>query len=260
MLLVVDVGNTNIKFGFFKAKELVFESAISTDRAKTADEYAIDLYTIFQVYKIDGTAIDSAIISSVVPQITPRIKQAIKSVTGVHALVVGPGIKTGLNIKIENPASTGADLVSASVAAGELYPCPCIVLGMGTATTIIVVDKDKSMLGGALLPGVALSLNALTTTSALLFDVALEAPKNVIGKNTDECLRSGVVLGTACMIDGMIDKIEAELGQTCTVVAAGGLAPMVIGNCKREIILRSDLFLQGLRILYERNKKPPRKS
>lgn len=238
---------------------MVFESVVRTDRAKTSDEFAIELYTILKVYDISADSIDSSIIGSVVPQITPRMKQAIKALTGLSALVVGPGIKTGINIKIENPTTTGADLVAASVAAGELYPCPCIVVGLGTATTIIAVDEDKAMLGGALLPGVSLSLNALTSTSALLFDIALEAPKNVIGKNTDECLRSGVIYGTAAMLDGLIDRFEEELGHNCTVVAAGGNAPMIIGNCRHKIELRKDLFLQGLRILYERNRKHPHK-
>ncbi len=260
MLLVVDIGNTNIKFGIFSGDELIREFSVSTDRAKTADEFAVELYTVFKVYGIDGGAVDSSIISSVVPQITGRMKQAVKSVTGARALVVGPGIKTGLNIKIDNPAITGGDIVAASVAAGELYPCPCIILGMGTATTILVLDENKAMLGGALLPGVGLSLNALTSTSALLSDVAIEAPKNVIGKNNDECLRSGVVFGTACLLDGMIEKIEEELGKNCTVVATGGNAPMIVGNCKRSIILREDLLLQGLKILYNRNKNNPRRA
>lgn len=259
MLLAVDIGNTNIKFGFFDGDDLVYKTAVSTDRQKTADEFAIELYTILKIYDIDENAVDGAIIGSVVPQITGRMKQAVKSVLRTDALVVGPGIKTGLNIKIDNPSTAGADLVAASVAAGELYPCPCIILGMGTATTFIVVDKDKAWLGGAMLPGVGISLNALTSTSALLSDIAVEAPKSVIGKNTDDCLRSGVVIGTACLIDGLVERIEAEIGQPCTVVASGGLAPMIVGNCRRKIELQPDIFFRGLKIIYDRNKRPANK-
>lgn len=254
MLFVIDIGNTNIKFGIFDGDNLKNQATVSTDRNKTSDEYAVEIYNIFKIHNIDRELITDSVISSVVPQITSRMKKAVYYVTKIDALVVGPGVKTGLNIKIDNPSSTGSDLVASAVAATALYPTPCIVLGLGTATTMIIVDQNKAMLGGALLPGVSISLNALTSTSALLSDVALEAPENVIGKNTNECLRSGLILGTASLIDGMIERFENEIKQKCTIVAMGGLAPMIIGNCMHDIILRQDLIFQGLKIIHNINK------
>lgn len=254
MLLVVDVGNTNIKFGIYKDKELVFEARTATDRNKTSDQFTAEIYTLLQINKIDISHITGCALSSVVPRVTAPLVTAIKNLTnGVEPVVVGPGIKTGLNIKIDNPAATGSDLVASCVAAAAIYPCPCIIIGMGTATTMLVLDSNKSMIGGALMPGVAISLNALTSTSALLPAVALDAPEKTIGKNNDECMRSGLVFGTACMLDGMIEKIENELGQSCTVVATGGIAPTIISSCQRNIILRDDLILEGLRIIHGKN-------
>ncbi len=253
MLLTIDVGNTNIKFGIFNSKELVSTLRLSTDTKKTADEYSVELYSIFKVHSIDSAKLNNCIISSVVPKVTQTLKNAIKSVLGIDALVVGPGIKTGVNIRIEDPSTLGSDLVVGCAAAQSLFDTPCIVISMGTATAICVVDKDRIMQGGIIAPGVSISLDALTNNGALLPSVALNAPKNVIGKNTDECIRSGIVLGTACMIDGIIDKIESQLGYKCQVVATGGLAPMITNNCSHSITVKDDLILQGLRIIFEKN-------
>ena len=254
MFLTIDVGNTNIKFGIYDKDELHRIIKISTDSHKTADEIAVELYTLFQVYSVDPYSIDSAIICSVVPRITNRLVAAVKSVTGIDALVVGPGIKTGVNICIDDPATLGADLVVACAAAQTLNPTPCIVISMGTATAMFVVDKNRRMLGGTIAPGVSISLDALTANGALLPSISLTAPKKVIGKNTDDSIRAGVVTGTACMIDGMIDKFEEELGEKCTIIATGGIAPMIVHSCSHDIILKDDLILEGLRIIYEKNK------
>ncbi|MBQ7134341.1 MAG: type III pantothenate kinase [Ruminococcus sp.] len=254
MLLAIDVGNTNIKLGVYEGKELHRIIKISTDSHKTADEIAVELYTLFQVYSVDSFAIDGCIICSVVPRITNRLKAAVKSVTGIDALVVGPGIKTGVNICIDDPATLGADLVVACAGAQSIFPVPCIVISMGTATAMFVIDKNKRMLGGTIAPGVSISLDALTAHGALIPSISLNAPQNVIGKNTDDSIRSGVVIGTACMIDGMIDKIEGELKENCTVVATGGIAPMIVNSCSHNIILKDDLILEGLRIIYDKNK------
>ncbi len=254
MLLTIDVGNSNIKFGVYDGEELHRIIKLSTDSHKTADEFAVELYTLFQVYSVDSFAIDSCIICSVVPRITKRLKAAVKSVTGIDALVVGPGIKTGVNICIDDPATLGADLVVACAGAQSMFPVPCIVISMGTATAMFAIDKDKRMLGGTIAPGVSISLDALTSHGALIPSIALNAPQNIIGKNTDDSIRSGVVIGTACMIDGMIDKIEKEIGEKCTVVATGGIAPMIVNNCSHKIVLKDDLILEGLRIIYEKNK------
>lgn len=254
MLLTIDVGNTNIKFGIYDKKELHRIIKISTDSHKTSDEIAVEMYTLFQVYSVDPFSIDGAIICSVVPRITNRLVAAVKSVTGIDALVVGPGVKTGVNICIDDPATLGADLVVACAAAQNMHSTPCVVISMGTATAMFVVDKDRRMLGGTIAPGVSISLDALTANGALLPAISLTAPKKVIGKNTDDSIRSGVVTGTACMIDGMIDKFEQELGEKCTIVATGGIAPMIVNSCSHDIILKDDLILEGLRIIYEKNK------
>ncbi len=254
MLLTIDVGNTNIKFGIYDENELHRIIKISTDSHKTADEIAVELYTLFQVYSVDPFSIDGCIICSVVPRITKRLVAAVKSVTGVDAIVVGPGIKTGVNICIDDPATLGADLVVACAAAQTMYPTPCVVISMGTATAMFVVDSSRRMLGGTIAPGVSISLDALTANGALLPSIALNAPKNIIGKNTDDSIRSGVVIGAACMLDGMIDKFEKELGEKCTIIATGGIAPMIVNNCSHDIILKDDLILEGLRIIYDKNK------
>lgn len=253
MLLVLDVGNTNIKMGIYNGKKLEFQARLSTDRFKTEDEYAVEFYSIFRVYHVPVKEIDGVIIGSVVPQITGHLRNALRTLTGVAPVLVGPGVKTGLNIKINNPATMGADLVASGVAAAELYPCPCIIFTLGTATTISVIDGDKAFAGGCIMPGVSISLNALTAKSALLSAIGLEAPERVIGKNTEDCMKSGVVLGTAAMLDGMCQRIEEELGSRCSTVATGGLSNVIIPSCKRKIDLRDDLILEGLRIIYSRN-------
>lgn len=255
MLLVFDVGNTNIKLGLFDGDDLVMIARTSTDASKTGDELAIEIKGIFEVYNFDISKVDGIIISSVVPQVLVSLKRAVKLLFKEEPLVVGPGLKTGINIKIDNPASAGADLVTGCVGAAEMYKLPCIVISMGTATTIFVVDKEKSMIGGAIIPGVGTSLNALVKQGALLPSVAIQAPSRAVGKNTDECMRSGIVIGTASMIDGMIDRMQSEIGEECSLVATGGLAAEIVPSCTHKIELRDDLMLQGLKLIFEKNKK-----
>lgn len=254
MLLVIDIGNTNIKFGLFKKDDLVMLARVSSDRTKTADEFAGEIYSVFNVYGFSKKDVHGCIISSVVPSVLRTVKEAIKTTMGIDPLVVGPGIKTGINIKIDNPASTGADLVTGCVAALSLYGAPAIVVSMGTATTIIVIDQTGSMVGGAIAPGASISMNALSDKCALLPSTYFEAPKSVIGRSTDECIRSGVVLGNASMLDGMIDRINEEMGVECTVIATGGIAAEIVPSCRHDIILRDDLMLQGLKIIYDKNR------
>lgn len=255
MLLAVDIGNTNIKFGIFDRDVLIRTLTISCNKNKTADEYGVELYSLIRVMGIHRTDFDGCIISSVVPVVTARIRSAVMDLLGIESLVVGPGIKTGLNIRIEDPSQLGADLVVACVSANAKYPAPCIVISMGTATVMCVIDKNRSMLGGPIAPGVMVSLNALTGNAALLYSVSLDAPESVIGNNTDRSIRSGVVWGTVCMIDGMIDRIEKELGEKCSIVATGGMAKTIIKHCAHEITVQDDLIMQGLKIIYDRNKK-----
>ena len=254
MLLAVDIGNTNIKFGIFDRDVLIRTLTISCNKNKTADEYSVELYSLIRVMGIHRTDFDGCIISSVVPVVTARIRAAVMDLLGIESLVVGPGIKTGLNIRIEDPSQLGADLVVACVSANAKYPAPCIVISMGTATVMCVIDKNRSMLGGPIAPGVMVSLNALTGNAALLYSVSLDAPESVIG-NTDRSIRSGVVWGTVCMIDGMIDRIEKELGEKCSVVATGGMAKTIIKHCAHEITVQDDLIMQGLKLIFDRNQK-----
>lgn len=255
MLLAVDIGNTNIKFGIFDEDTLIRTLTISCDKNKTADEYSVELYSLIRVMGIHRTDFGGCIISSVVPTVTARIRSAVRDLLDIDALIVGPGIKTGLNIHIEDPSQLGADLVVACVAANASYTAPCIVISMGTATVMCVIDRNKTMLGGPIAPGVMVSLNALTGNAALLYSVSLDAPKSVIGNNTDRSIRSGVVWGTVCMIDGMIDKIEQELGEKCTVVATGGMAKTIIKHCTHDITVQDDLIMQGLKLIYDKNTR-----
>ena len=255
MILAVDIGNSNIVIGGIEQDQISFEARMRTDATKTSDEYCIDLKMILEVYHVDASLVEGAIISSVVPQVLNSIKTAITKLTGKTALVVGPGLKTGLNIKIENPAQTGADLVVDSVAALREHKAPIIVIDMGTATTVTVLDESGAFIGGSICPGVKISLDALTDRTALLPGLQLDQPKRAIGRNTIDCMRSGIMLGTACMLDGLVERMEEELGSKATVVATGGIAKFIIPMCRTPIIYDKDLLLKGLAILYRENVK-----
>ena len=253
MILAVDIGNSNIVIGGIEQDQILFEARLRTDATKTSDEYCIDVKMILEVYHVEAAQVEGAIISSVVPQVLNSIKTAITKLTGKTALVVGPGLKTGLNIKIENPAQTGADLVVDSVAALREHKTPIIVIDMGTATTVTVLDESGAFIGGSICPGVKISLDALTERTALLPGLQLDQPKRAIGRNTIDCMRSGIMLGTACMLDGLVERMEEELGSKATVVATGGIAKFIIPMCRTPIIYDKDLLLKGLAILYREN-------
>ena len=255
MILAIDVGNSNIVIGGVEEEKILFEARIRTDATKTSDEYCVDLMSILDVYGVSRTGFEGAIIASVVPQVLNSMQSAVKKLTGKTALVVGPGLKTGLNIQIENPAQTGADLVVSAVAALREHKPPMIIVDMGTATTMIVLDETGSLIGGTIHPGVKISMDALTDRTALLPGLQLDQPKRAIGRNTIECMRSGLMLGNACMIDGMIDRFENELGSKCTVVATGGIARFIVPLCGKEVIYDKDLILKGLAYLYRENRR-----
>lgn len=255
MIFAVDIGNSNIVIGGIEGMEILFEARLRTDATKTSDEYCIDLKMILEVYGVQPSQVEGAIISSVVPQVMNSMKTALKKLTGHTALVVGPGLKTGLNIKIENPAQTGADLVVGSVAALREHKAPIIVIDMGTATTVTVIDETGAFIGGSICPGVKISLDALTDRTALLPGLQLDQPKRAIGKNTIDCMRSGIMLGNACMLDGLIQRFEEEIGSKATVVATGGIAKFIIPMCRTPIIYDKDLLLKGLAILYRDNTR-----
>lgn len=256
MILTIDIGNSNIVLGGVEGNKICFEARLRTDATKTSDEYCIDLKMILEVYDVCAADIEGSIIASVVPQVLNSVQTAIKKLTGKAALVVGPGLKTGLNIQIENPAQTGADLVVGCVAALREHKAPMIIVDMGTATTMIVLDKNSAMIGGCIMPGVKISMDALTDRTALLPGLQLDQPKKAIGRNTIDCMRSGIMMGAACMIDGMIERMEAELGYETTVIATGGIAKFVIPMCKKRIVYDKDLLVKGLAALYRENKRP----
>lgn len=255
MILTVDIGNSNIVLGGVEGEQILFEARLRTDATKTSDEYCIDLKMILEVYGVDAEQVEGSIIASVVPQVLNSVQTALKKLTGKTALVVGPGLKTGLNIKVENPSQTGADLVVGSVAALREHAAPLIVVDMGTATTIVVLDRDGAFIGGSISPGVKISIDALTERTALLPGLQLDQPRRAIGRNTIDCMRSGIMLGTACMLDGMIERMEQELGCPATVVVTGGIAKFVVPMCRREMIYDKDLIVKGLAILYRENRK-----
>jgi type III pantothenate kinase len=254
MILAVDVGNTNIVLGFLDGDELVRECRISTAVDDSADEYAIKFKNIFEIFKIDIEDIEGSILSSVVPPLNRTIPKALMLLTGKMPIVVGPGVKTGLNIKINNPAELGSDMVVGAVAGTSKYPCPQIIFDLGTATTASVIDKDGKFLGGAILCGVKTGLNALANSTAQLPQIEIVAPDHAICASTIDSMRSGTVFGTAAMIDGLIKRFEKELGEKATVIVTGGLGGVVAQYCESDVIVDKHLLIDGLRIIYNKNK------
>ncbi len=253
MILTVDIGNSNIVIGGVREDEIVFEARLRTERTKTSDEYALDLKNLMDIYDVEAKEVEGAVIASVVPQVLNSFRTAIKKLTGKVSLVVGPGIKTGLNILLENPGQTGADLVVADVAALREHKPPLVVIDMGTATTVSVLDKNGAHIGGCIIPGVKISMDALTERTALLPGLQLDKPKRAIGRNTVDAMRSGIMLGTACMLDGIVDRMEEELGEKVTVIATGGIAKFIVPLCRRPMIYDKDLLIKGLVALYKDN-------
>ncbi|MCQ2450783.1 MAG: type III pantothenate kinase [Clostridia bacterium] len=254
MLLAVDIGNTNITLGAFDGDILLFTARLATDKRLTSDQYSYEIKNILSLHDKKLSDVEDCIIASVVPNVENSICKALTNVCPVVPLCVGPGIKTGLNIKIDNPAQLGADLVAGAVGAISEYTLPCIIIDMGTATTIFAVDKDGGFIGGAICAGVWLTLNALCENTAQLPSTKIVAPHSVIGTNTSDCMKSGLVFGTASMIDGIVKRITEELGSPCSVVATGGLAKEIIKYCDSDIIYNEHLLLNGLRTIYEKNQ------
>ena len=256
MILAIDAGNTNIVLGCMVDDTLRFTARVRTDRAKTEDEYALVFRNLFDLHQVDRRAVEGAILSCVVSELTDVLCHAVETVIKKTPLVVGAGLKTGLNIKIDNPGQLGADLVADAVAALAKYPKPLIIFDLGTANTMSVIDGKGQFLGGAIMAGPRLSADILSTRTSQLPRIELDAPPKVIGSNTVHCMQSGAIFGHAAMIDGLIDRVEEELGEkVAAVVATGGLSGRVVPFCRREITVESDLILHGLRIIYNKNKK-----
>ena len=255
MILAIDVGNTNIVLGCIDGDECLFVERLSTVRTKTELEYAIDIKNVLDIYHIHRSDIEGGIVSSVVPQITNIVKLAVEKILKKEVLVVGAGIKTGLNIRMDNPAQLGSDLVVNAVAGIAEYPVPLLILDLGTANTVSVIDKNKNYIGGMIYPGIGVSLDSLTARASQLGGIGIEAPEHIIGKNTVECMKSGIIYSSAAAIDGIIDRLQDELEGEATVIATGGLAKKIVPYCKREIILDDDLLLKGLAVIYRKNRK-----
>ena len=250
MTLAVDIGNTNIVIGGFVQNEFQFIERISTNRQATTLEFSVSIRTILQLHAVDASAIDGAILSSVVPSLTTVLSHAVQKTVQVTPLIVSPGIKTGLSICVEHPEQVGSDRVVDAVAAAAAYPLPVLVIDMGTATTCSVIDAQHRFLGGIIMAGMQTSLDALVTRTSQLPKISFDPPKQMIGTNTIDCIKSGLLYGTASCLDGIITRTEEALGTPVTTVITGGLAHLVLPYCKQTLHYDPDLLLNGLILLY----------
>lgn len=256
MILAIDVSNNHIVIGGMENEEIVFSARIATVKSRTADEYSVLMDLTARQKGIDLSLMEGCIISSVVPELTGVLREASKSLIGKNPMVVGPGVRTGLNIRIDDPTELASDFVAAAVAALEKYPLPCVTVNMDTAVAMGVLDEKGSYIGGTIAAGVMASQVALSRGAALLHSVTPDAPSRVIGKNTVDSMKSGIVFGTAAMLDGLLTGIDEELGQRVHVVATGVWAEEVIPHCRREgIVLDKDLAMRGLWHIYKKNAK-----
>ena len=259
MILAIDVGNTNIVVGGLVGKKQVFSARLASDRVKTSDQYALDLLGVLTMHGVKPEDVEGGILSSVVPYLQRVIPDAVRLLTGIELLVVGPGIKTGLKIRMDNPASVGSDLIVTAVAAKAMYPAPIAIINMGTATTLVVISAEGNYVGGMIIPGLWTSINALSAHAAQLPYIDLSGPAKLIGTNTVDCMRAGSVIGSAAMLDGLLERLEEELDSPVSAVMTGGVSPLIAPHCRHAVHLEPDLLIDGLRILYEKNApKSPR--
>lgn len=255
MILAIDIGNTNVVLGCIENDEIRFEARIATDCVKTSDQYCAELKTMLELFEVQLDTIEGTIISSVVPPVLNSFKTAVRKLTGKTPLVVGPGMKTGLNILLDDPAQAGGDLIVGAVAAIAEYGAPLLIVDMGTATTICAINAKGALLGGCICPGVKISMEALTGRTSQLPGISLDEPKHAIGRNTVDCMRSGIMFGAAAMLDGLIERMTQELGCEAQVVLTGGIARFVQPLCKTKMIYDRDLLLKGLNLLYKSNRR-----
>ena len=253
MLLTVDIGNTSITLGAYKNDELAFTARLMTDREKNGDGYEKELLGILDSHCVRGEELEGAIVSSVVPEITESFSLAVKNITGKEPMLVGEKHNGNLKVEILPVSYLGADLIAASVGAIEKYTLPCLVCDLGTATKILVIDRDGTFRGCTISPGVKISLEALSERTSLLPEISLSKPERAIGENTVECMQSGIVYGTAAMLDGLIKRITAELDSgSVTVVATGGYSKTIAECCETQIIYDENLLLDGLKVIYNK--------
>ena len=256
MILTVNVGNTYTSIGFAGEDGIAHSSMLPTYHTETAYGYAIKIKQLFDITDIISDTVEGAIISSVVPSLTATVCEAVKLICKTEPLVVGAGIKTGLHIATDDPGTVASDLVANSVAAKEEYPLPAVVVDMGTATTIMALDSSGRYIGGAILPGAGISLEALKEKASLLPRVDISAPKKAISASTSECMRSGIIYGSAGAVDGVLSRFEDELGiKIASIILTGELAPAFAPYIKHRVIYDADLTLKGLAAIYKKNKK-----
>lgn len=256
MLLTIDIGNTNIKYGIYKGKELVASFRVSSRISRTADEYGSVLVNLLGDRGIKKTDVDGIVISSVIPPLNYTICHMCEYFFGITPLMVGPGVKTGLNIKTDNPKEVGADIIVNSVSAFGKYGGPTVVIDFGTATTFDIIDENGCLLGVVIAPGIKTSLEGLVNNTAQLPMIELDAPESVIGKNTKGSMQAGIIFGFSGLVDNIINKIKRKLGKTdLTVVATGGLGEIIAKEVKSIKIVDRTLTLDGLRAIYELNKE-----
>ncbi len=253
MVLAIDIGNTHILLGCFEERKILFTELLSTNKSTTELEYAALIKSALEFNGQSPDKIDGAIISSVVPQVTGSIKAAVGRLTSTVPVVVGPGVKTGLKIKIDNPAQLGSDLVVSAVAGIKEYGVPQINIYMGTATAFSLIDEDKNFIGTSIGAGMGIAAEALSSKTSQLPNIAFEIPKKVIGTNTVDSMKSGFICQNAALVDGMIDRIEEEYGSKCIVTATGRYASLIAPLCRHKVICDKDLILKGLIEVYYKN-------
>ena len=256
MLLAININNTQIKVGGYRGSDLLVHWRIATDLNKTDDEYAMILRGLFQYAGLEFAKAESAAISSVVPPLTDVFERLCQRYFGVTALVVGPGVRTGMRILYEHPKEVGADRICNAIAVHEKYGGPAIVVDFGTATTFTAVSADGDFLGGAIAPGIGISVDALTEHTAQLPRVELTKPKTVIGRSTVAAMQAGIIFGFAGQVEEIVRRMRAELGGRANVVATGGWAELIVEECRCFDHLDPLLTLEGLRIIHERNRMP----
>ncbi len=254
MILAIDVGNTNIVIGGLDGGHIFFTARIATDKSKTSDDYAAKLKNILEIYGIGRERLAGGILSTVVPALATVLGDAMERLIGCRPMVVSAAMETGVSVRMDNPKQIGSDLLVDAAAVLAEYPQPTLFFDMGTATTVSAIDRNGDYIGGMIIAGVELSLEALSSGTAQLPHISMEAPDRMLGKNTVDCMKSGVIYGSAAMVDGIIQRAEEELGEPLTVVATGGIARRVVPYCKRQIICDENLTLKGLWVLYQKNR------
>lgn len=256
MILALNIGNTHILLGVWQQDQLLFRATLSAETSRSTDEYAIQLLSLFSLHGLRPDQLEGAILSSVVPSLTARLRQAVQQLCQLRVMTVGPGLKSGLAIRIDNPAQLGSELVCAAIGALETFQPPLVVITMDTAISMMAIDARRQLLGGVILPGPEVSLEALIRRTAQLPQVDLEAvPAGVIGTNTTLSLQAGAVLGTATLLDGMLARFSAEMGGPVTAVCTGRMHRSILAACATPLEYDQDLILRGLWRIYQKNRR-----